>query len=555
MGAMSAINKAESLKRQRDKKRKEKQQKAVITGSVPYSQYADKPIEFTLNILKITPTIEQQQILISVRDRSITNVKAAHGVGKSLVSACIVLWWVFAVGGQAITTAPTESQVKQILWKEVRRLYDRHKKQLGGVRGELFVRFSESARAYGFTSKNYDSNSFQGKHDEYLLLIQDEADGITEVIDDGFRSCLTGSKNRGLRIGNPLDCQSPFAKSCAADKYVQTISAWNHPNIAWAYKPDIASLREIGSELHKYFPTGIHRLKPEIAALILDANFEVIDQELWNHPLLQKDVIPGAISIKWIEDVRKTKFEASGFWMSRVEGIYADDCVDGIIPLSYLLDARHRYDANPEYWDNEAAKYPWRLGLDVGDGGDNNALAVIRGSVLYGVTIRPTVGDRLDTDRAATLAKDEVKLLGGEYSIAVDNTGVGAGTLTTLLLSGYSAAGCKFGESASNKQQYVNLKTELMWTLRELLRKEEFAIAPLGDEEKRIFEELSATRYTTNTKEQIVCESKDTVRKRLKRSPDAGDAVIIAFSARGGNSVYAVGVEEDVAEVGWLFEP
>lgn len=554
MGALSAINKTQALKRQRDKRRKEKEQKAVSDGIVPYARYSLLPIEFVREVLKIDPTLEQEQILLSVRDRSITNVKAAHGVGKSLISACIVLWWVFCVGGQAITTAPTESQVKQILWKEVRRLYDRHKSKLGGVRGELFVRYSETARAYGFTSKNYDSNSFQGKHDEYLLLIQDEADGITEIIDDGFRSCLTGSKNRGLRIGNPIDSQSTFSKNCKIDKHTQTISAWSHPNISWAYEPDPSSLNDISPELHKYFPQGIHRLKPEIAELVFDESGEIIPQDNWNHPLLQEDKIPGAISVKWIEDVRKTKFEASGFWLSRVEGIYAEDTVDGIIPLSYLKDARRRYDANPESWDMEAAKHPWRLGLDVGDGGDNNALAVIRGSVLYGVNISPTVGDRLDTDRAATLAKDEIKILGGEYGIAVDNTGVGAGSLMVLTKEGYSAAGCKFGESAENKEQYVNLKTELLWTLRELLRKEEFAIAPLGDEEERIFEELSATRYTTNTKGQIVCESKDAVRKRLKRSPDGGDAVIIALSARGVSSVYAVGVEEDLVEVERLFE-
>ena len=51
---------------------------------------------------------------------------------NSFISACVVLWWVFAVGGLAITTAPTESQVKQILWSEIRKLYQRHKAEFGG---------------------------------------------------------------------------------------------------------------------------------------------------------------------------------------------------------------------------------------------------------------------------------------------------------------------------------------------------------------------------------------------------------------------------------------
>jgi hypothetical protein len=85
----------------------------------------------------------------------------------------------------AISTALTKSQVEQILWSEIRKLYDANKAKLGGSRNELSIKLTEHARAYGFTAKNYDSNSFQGKHAEKLLLIQDESCGITEQIDEG----------------------------------------------------------------------------------------------------------------------------------------------------------------------------------------------------------------------------------------------------------------------------------------------------------------------------------------------------------------------------------
>lgn len=488
--------------------------------SVPFSQYAHNPIGFCIDILKIKPTTEQELVILSVRDRSITNVKAAHGVGKSLIAACIVLWFVFAVGGVAITTAPTEDQVKQILWAEVRKLYDKHKHKLRGKRGELFVRYSESARAYGFSSRNYDSNSFQGKHGEKLLLIGDEYDGITEIIDDGFRSCLTGSENRGLRIGNPIDPQSTLAKACLKDPHHITISAWSHPNVAWAYEEQYVDPNDPAKGI-------IHRLKPEIATLIVGEDGRVKERSLWpDHPLLQPEVIPGAISVKWIEDARIDKGENSPFWISRVEGKYPTDNTDGIIPKSWLLEARSRYDADPDYWDELASNFNWVLGLDVADGGDNHALAVLRGPVLYQVTLHPTLGDMLDTVRAAEIAENKMLQLGGESRVVVDNTGVGAGTLGILRKKGWLATGCKFGDGPEEKEQYFNRKAELYWTFRELLREGKIAIAPLGEKEDYIFDDLAATRYFTNTKDQIVCEPKEKTKARLGRSPDSEAAII-----------------------------
>lgn len=531
--SLAIINKVNSLIR--IKKRRQKNRKADL---IPHAKYVKKPVEFCQEILEIEPTVEQIVIMELLRDRPITNVKAAHGVGKSLIAAVCVLWWVFAVGGVAITTAPTEDQVKDILWHEVRKIYDRHRQKLGGERGVLFVRLSETARAWGFTSRNYDTNSFQGKHAELLLLIEDEADGITETIDDGFRSCLTGSKNRGMRIGNPIDPFSNFAKHCKSDRNVVTISAFTHPNVAWAYN---------------LCKDGVFRLKADVAEKIVDNYGEIKSQDDWDETL-PRDIIPGAISIEWIETTRREKFESSAFWTSRVLGEYPQDLTDGIIPLSYLKAARARYDANPEYWDKLARNYDWTLGLDVADGGDNHAIALWRGCVLYGVQIHSTLNDMLDTERAADIAASLIKQL-GRCRIAVDNTGVGAGTLAKLVRSGYLASGCKFGESAKSKN-FTNRKAELYWQFREMLRLGSLAIAPL-ENEQYVFQDLAATRYTTNTKDQIMCEPKEKTRSRLGRSPDS-EAVIIALQLSGlgtqSNSANNTMVISEVLEVRTLFK-
>lgn len=482
----------------------------------PFAHLAAKPVEFVRQVLEIESlTSEQIEILESVRDKAETNVQAAHGVGKSFISACVVLWWVFAVGGLAISTAPTESQVKQILWSEVRKLYDRNKLKLGGERGELFLKFSETARAYGFVSRNYDSNSFQGKHAEKLLLIQDEACGITEEIDDGFASCLTGSDNRGLRIGNPIHGGTPFEKACA--RRHNRISAWSHINVAWAYERRA---------------DGIHYLKPEVAAAITDsATGEILPQSAWPQ-WCQRDIIPGAISISWIEDVRKKKGGTSAFWQSRVEGLFPIDSEQSIVPRSWFTQARARYDADPLYWDLIAERHSWRHGLDVGDGGDDHARASWRGPVLYGAATYPTKGDRLDVSRAAQLGGKALDDMPG--SISVDRTGVGSGTLSKLLEDGYPAEGTHWGEGADENSLFANLKAEQYWALREGFRNEEIAIAPLGEIEEMLMEDLAGTYYEETTTGKTKIEDKKKTVSRLHRSPNVGDATVLGFNGASG---------------------
>ncbi len=272
------------------------------------TQFCNDPIGFA-RWLGVEPTVEQQQILLSVRDNPETNVQAAHGVGKTTISANLVLYTVFVLGGLCITSAPTNRQVKELLWKEVRSLYDRNKKKLGGRRGELFVKRDEQAYAYGFASYDYSSDTFQGIHAAVLVIILDEANGISQQIDDGASACITGSRNRILRIGNPTHTGTPFEKACRARHLC--IPVWNHPNVAWAY------------ERH---PDGVYRLKREVARHILtgDDDDPVLPQEEWPEQF-PRDTIPGAVSIAWIEKIRIKKGEFSAWWKSRVDGVFCRD--------------------------------------------------------------------------------------------------------------------------------------------------------------------------------------------------------------------------------------
>ena len=484
-----------------------------------FSKYADNPIGFCVDVLGVEAlTNEQKQLLLSIRDNRITNCKAANSVGKSYIMSCAVLHHVWAKHGLCFTSAPSLQQTKDLLWREIRILYDKNKHKLGGSRGELFVKYSEEAKAVGFTSKHTDAASWQGKHAPFLLLIFDESDGISHTIDEAFESCLTGTNNRGVRIGNPLNPGSAFAKACAISH--MKIPAFSHPNVSWAY--DLCA-------------DNIHRLKPEVAAQILKPLSEQKDdpvkpQETWDTSL-PRDLIPGAISIRWIEMARVKYGEKSVFWQSRIEAEFPSDSVEGIISSTLLGEARFRYDCNPRFWDMQALNYGWIVSVDVADRVDRHAIALWRGHVLYEVKIIETIGDDEDISRLENKIKLMVDSRDGKARIVIDRVGVGAGLLSSLKTQGYRAEGCAFGEKAEDTSTFANKKIELYWKFREGLRAGQIAIAPL-ENEQIVFEELMAVRYNSNTEKQIFCEGKDKVRTRLGRSPDAADAVVMAMQVK-----------------------
>lgn len=183
----------------------------VKKNSSDYSEYAADPVGFIEIELGEKLTEQQKAIALSVRDNRETNVQAAHGVGKSHLSSRLALYWIYCVGGMVITTAPTARQVNQIIWGEIRRAYC--KLSLPGDLGKTFLILTEDARGFGFTAG--DSNGFQGIHKDKLLVIQDEACGISDEIDEGASSCATGENNRILRIGNPIVTDNPFERACA----------------------------------------------------------------------------------------------------------------------------------------------------------------------------------------------------------------------------------------------------------------------------------------------------------------------------------------------------
>lgn len=460
---------------------------------------------------------------------------------NTAIAAAIAIWSIYAREGTVVSTAPTARQVNQLLWKEIRR-----GKSRGGLPGIIFKNprlefIPDQAYGFGFTSKSNDANAFQGIHDEKLTFIVDEACGISVDIWDAVLACLTGSLNRLLAIGNPIKTNTPFHEEC--NRKSLHIPAWNHPNVTWAY------------DLH---PDGIHRLKPEIKELITDENGKI--KEVWpDSPLIKKDVIPGAVSVKWIEQMARPKGEKSSYWLTRVEAKFAYEAENSLISRQWFREARYRYDSDPDYWNHVASVHRCRTGLDVGDGSDSHAITMWQGPVLKLAREIVTMGDRLDIVRAAGAGINHLKKYGG--ILAVDRTGVGSGAhsliqeainnsidqsvleemspfidgeieLKDCVADGIAWASKPIGGIGDTPiDQFINLKIQQAWLLREAFRLNEIAIAPLGEAEILLEDELCGIYWEETSKGQLRIEDKTKTRKRLRRSPNLADATIMGYAA------------------------
>jgi hypothetical protein len=98
-------------------------------------------------------------------------------------------------------------------------------------------------------------------------------------------------------------------------------------------------------------------------------------------------------------------------------------------------------------------------------------------------------------------------------------------------------------------EQFANRRTELWWILRDGLR-EDAALEDAPDPARRTLPgDLVAPHVTYRSSGRLLLEPKAGIKKRIGRSPDHGDVLVLAVTARVrvGCGVY-LGDEEDEAD-------
>ena len=141
---------------------------------------------------------------------------SCHDSGKSFIAARIAAWWLASRPiGEAfvVTTAPTLTQVRAILWREIARAHraGRLPGRLNQTEWYMPVGEGEELVAYGRKPSDWDEDAFQGIHARHVLAILDEAGGVPRSLYTAVETITTSEECRVLAIGNPDHPGTQFA--------------------------------------------------------------------------------------------------------------------------------------------------------------------------------------------------------------------------------------------------------------------------------------------------------------------------------------------------------
>ena len=179
--------------------------------------------------------------------------------------------------------------------------------------------------------------------------------------------------------------------------------------------------------------------------------------------------------------------------------------------------------------ESGAAFLPRTVGVDVArTGQDRTVLALRNGPVI--TELRRSV--REDTMQTTGRVK---AILDADSSCTavVDVIGIGSGVVDRLreqharVLAFNASRGSKARDS-TREFGFANRRSEAHWALRTALDPSSDPDYCLPDDEM-LLGDLSAPHWTVTSGGKIQVESKDDIRKRLGRSPDDGDAVVMAY--------------------------
>lgn len=443
-------------------------------------------------------------ILQHLNDWQWVGVESGKGVGKTHFGAALVYWFLECFENSlVITTAPKKEQLSLHIWKEIQRL---HNKFGRGDLTTLKLRMNPGkddwiAVGYiaGVEASEIETSAkkAQGFHAEHLLIILEETPGIKEPIMTALQDTCSAPHNLILALGNPDHQFDTLHKFCSLPnvKYVR-ISGKDHPNVV----------------------------------------------------LGKSDFIPGATSREDISrKLLRYKGEDNPLFLASVRGISPSQSADSLIRLEWCYAARDRrkkYEDSKGKVIEELIKGLPALGVDVANSedGDKAAIAEGKGAVLFSV-------DDFQCPDSNQLGKRDVlrrmkdKKISDEY-VGVDGIGVGAGTVNALKEMGRKVVSIissespiiikrksENGRTIENEEDFNNLRSQMWWQFREDLRTDPELCLP---DDPELFADLVTPKWTTQNGK-IVIESKETIKKRLGRSPNKGDAAVMFNWVRKGN--------------------
>jgi hypothetical protein len=454
-------------------------------SAVGWLAYRDDPVEFVRDILRGDPGPYQSEALEKLRDRRRVAIRGPHGLGKTTLAAWAVLW--FACTRPDDTKIPTTAsawrQLKEYLWPEIHKWVRRADwsrwEALGGSRPEML---QEKLRV--------------GDGCEAFALASD-----TPALIEGAH---------GANLLYVFD----EAKEIPGETWDAAEGAFATGDAYWL------AISTPGPRGGRFY--DIHRKAQGLG-------------DWWvRHVKLQEAIEAGRISAEWAEARREQWGESSPVYQARVLGEFPEQAEDQLISLAWVERARQN-DLSAELETDEGKKWKQIAGVDVARFGDDDSAmfrrvgpVVLMAETWHGNDLMATTG----------------KVVASKLPANVDVIGMGGGVVDRLHELKHPAYGVNVAEAARDAEHFQNLRAELYWELRERFRDGKIDLTRLSEAMyDRLVGELTAIKFQYTSAGKLKLEPKEDMRKRLGRSPDLADALVLAFARGrvGGSSLVSFG--------------
>lgn len=502
---------------------------------------------FCAEMLQIELDREQRAIIDSVQHNPLTSVTSGTARGKDFVTAAACLCFLYLtpewdpVTGElthntkVAMTAPTDRQVGNIMFPEISRMFNRARYLPGRLVGYDVRTPDKEWFLTGFKADEHQHEAWSGFHAVNTMFAVTEASGITDSVFEAIEGNLQGN-SRLLIVFNPNISVGYAAESQRSPRFKKfRLNSLNAPNV-----------------IHK------------------------------------KIIYPGQVDYQWVRDrvdawcikisesdkkASENDFEFEGEWYrpndtfrKKVLGVFPKVSEGVLVPPEWIDIAMDRWKemqfgnvmltegitGSPAYVAKKKA--PLRLGVDVaGMGRDSTCFCPRFGDYVSEFRMLHAAG-KAEHMQVVGIARNLLKELSDPFrgyhgQAFIDTIGEGAGVYSRFMelinseekehsflrdrvFSVKYSVKAEYNDKpltdVTGEYKFVNMRAYLLWAIRDWLDPDKGSQAALPPDEQ-LREELTQILWQFTSNGAIKVESKDDIKKRIKRSPDKTDALAVTF--------------------------
>jgi hypothetical protein len=348
---------------------------------------------------------------INKEDKLRISVESGHGTGKSATLAMLMIWFLMCFeNAQIPCTAPTQHQLHDVLWKEVKvwmdRMPEKWRDTLEWQAGYIRIKgYPETWFARARTARKEAPEALAGVHGEHVLFLIDEASGVPEEVFDTAEGALTGENVIVVMISNHTRVLGYFHNSHTGDRkswQTLTFNSEDSPIVEGSFVQRILDKSDGDKNSDEY----------RIRVLGVAPRAELADEQ-------------------------------------------------GYVPL--IIVDKVTFGIDPEYKFVGSVK----LGVDPSGEGKDYTSWVVRDNFKGKVVAREK------TSTGKTIALKTITLMDyyevDDENVYVDSFGEGVDTIRELALAGKAVNAINVGHQPIDQKAFLNIRAESYWAVRQWL--------------------------------------------------------------------------------------